>query len=148
VKTLNTNDFTDGATTTLGNAFRIFFDTGAPSFTIRGGGIKVFDFGGNRARIQNDSTNLQTIALRRVGSGNAAGGLDINANPGDIILNCQDTTFFDDTPTPTKQASQLRFDGNAGRVVTYNARIQDGNTTASLAIRSNTIVILTVPNNS
>src|SRR5262249_47504887 len=95
-------------------------------------------------QIANNSTNTLTIDMR-VGSGNNF-GLDIDANTGDIIYNGTNngsgSMFFDGGP------SQLRFDGNGGRTVTINNRIIDGNNTASGAIRSNTIVVYTVANNS
>jgi len=120
-----------------GSGFRIFFNSGASSFTLNGNPIKFFDFGGNRARVQNDSADAQTINLR-VGAGNSAGGLDINANSGDIVYaggSIDNGTIFLDG------SSQLRFEGNSGRTVTLHKGIIDGNAAGSVAIRFNTIVI-------
>ena len=123
--------------------FRIFFNSGATNFILNGNPIKFFDFGGARARIQNDGTNTQTINLR-VGAGNSSGGLDFLANAGDIIY---DGGTIDGGTAFLDGGSQMRFDGNAGKTVIFNKAIVNGDSAGSVAIRSNTIVVLNANNN-
>jgi len=110
--------------------YRIFFNSGAGAFTLNGNPIKFFDFGGNRAVIQNDSASTQTINLR-VGAGNSTGGLDFGPNTGDIIYNGgsidNGTIFLDGS-------SQLRVFGNSGRTLTLNKGIINGDATGTVAI--------------
>ncbi|PYJ04945.1 MAG: hypothetical protein DME25_09275, partial [Verrucomicrobia bacterium] len=117
--------------------YRIFFNSGASSFTQGGNPIKFFDFSGNRAIIQNDSANTQTINLR-VGAGNSTGGLDFYANAGDMIYNGgaidNGTVFMDG-------GSQIRFPAGNGHTITFNKGIVDGSAAGSVAIQANTIVI-------
>src|SRR5690348_10586192 len=53
-----TNDFAAGAA-----GHRIFFDSGASSFTLGGNGIRFFDFGGLVPKIENNSSSPQTLAF-------------------------------------------------------------------------------------
>ncbi len=120
------------------SGYRIFFNSGASSFQLNGNPIKFADWGGNRARIQNDSANTQTVNLR-AGANNATGGLDINANAGDIVY---DGGSIDGGTLFLDGDAQLRFDGNGGHTVTMNKGIiNGGGSTGSVAIRFNTIVI-------
>lgn len=128
----NNNLNTDGGSTF--NSFRVFFDSGAGAFTLSGNLMKFFDFGGARAQIENDSTNLQTVNLR-VGAGNLAGGLDIKPEAGDLLLNSSNSIFLDSN-------SELRFTGTTGKKATIaSAIINGGGSTGAVAITDNTVVI-------
>lgn len=110
--------------------FRIFFNSGAGAFTLNGNPIKFYDWGGARALIQNDSANTQTLNLR-VGAGNAVGGLDFAPNTGDIIY---DGGTIDGGTIFLDGGSQLRVWGSAGRTVTFNKGIINGDATGTVAI--------------
>ena len=110
---LTTNDYT-----AYSSAFQVYFNSGASSYTLYGDWLKFYDYGGIAARIQNDSSNPQTIEFP-FGVGTSA-GIDINANSGDLNINCGGNGIFLDGP------SQLRINGGSGRTVAFNTAITDG----------------------
>ena len=65
---------------------RFNFNSGAGAFVISGREIRFFDFSGTDPRIQNDSSNLQTINNNVSGDGDSGDPLRIHANTGDLRL--------------------------------------------------------------
>lgn len=116
--------------------YRIFFSSGASSFTLSGNDFTLYDFGANSPKIENNSSNLQTINNNLTLDGTTGGVVEINPVDGDLLLG--------GTLTLADNAN-LKIWGNNGKTVTFGGSIgQTG--TSSLSLEQNSTVILGADN--
>lgn len=116
--------------------YRIFFSSGASAFTLSGNALTLYDYGGGSPKIENNSSNLQTINNNLTLDGTTGGVVEINPVDGDLLLG--------GTLTLADNAI-LKIWGNNGKTVTFNGAIgQTG--TSSLVLEQNSTVILGADN--
>lgn len=116
--------------------YQILFNSGASSFTLSGNDFTLYDYGGNSPKIENNSSNLQTINNNLTLDGTTGGVVEINPVDGDLLLG--------GTLTLADNAI-LKIWGNNGKTVTFNGAIgQTG--TSSLVLEQNSTVILGADN--
>jgi fibronectin-binding autotransporter adhesin len=121
------------------NGYRLWFDSNAGAFTLTGNSLNLFDFATNAPKIENSSSNLQTINFAVTMSGALSGNSEeINPVQGDLL--------FGNTATLTLQDNtQLKIFGNNGKTVTFNGAIGGGAGT-SVAINQASNVVLNAAN--
>ena len=106
---------------------RIIFLAGATNYTLflKSGttGTTLNDFGGNQPRIENDSTNIQTIdmAYSAQAKNASAGNMCLEVNP-----SLSDLLFTTNCTTTLLSNAQMRFFSSAGHNVTFNGPIVQG----------------------
>ena len=113
--------------TAYDNMARIYFDSGAGSFTLIGNSLKLQTNGANTPLIQNDSTSLQTVRFANIVFNNSG---TINASSGDVTLNLGSGTgsiFIDNSSTITLQAA-------ASKTVLIDNIIANGNATGNVLV--------------
>ena len=116
--------------------YRILFDSGASAFTLSGNDFTLYDYGGNSPKIENNSSNLQTIQNNLTLDGTTGGVVEINPVDGDLLLG--------GTLTLADNAI-LKIWGNNGKTVTFNGAIgQTG--TSSMVLEQNSTVVLGADN--
>jgi autotransporter-associated beta strand protein len=126
-RTINTND---NGSSTLGT-HRLFFNSGAASFTLRGDALQFFDFGGTDPKIENNSSNLQTIELNVIGDNTAgADPLEINPVSGDLTFK----------GTVNMQDNDLLIYGDNGNTLRFEGVISQNSGSRKLVIKQNSLV--------
>ena len=113
----------------------IEFDSGAGAFTLTGNAIKLAANGGSVAKIENNSTSLQTVSFGSIVF-NGSGELDPTS--GDLTIN--NSIYVDGSGTQT-----INVYGNAGHTLTGNATLNKGDAPAARAILRPTRSRSTVP---
>ncbi len=103
-RTINTNNFTF-------NGYRIFFNSGAASFTLRGNNHRLVDFGGNDPKIENNAANAQTIDFVVGGDGDAGDPLELNPVSGNLTFNGVVSNFNSDIFIYGDNAKTITFNG-------------------------------------
>jgi autotransporter-associated beta strand protein len=112
---------------------RWFFNSGAGAFTISGNAVRFFDFSGNDPKIENNSSNTQTINLNIEGDGDAGDPLEINPVSGSLVLN----------GTVNNQGSNIRVFGNNGHTLTLNGIVSGA---GKLIVEQDSRVVLNAVN--
>ena len=116
-------------------AFQILFDAGAGAFTLTGNGMNFYDYGGVLPKIENDSTNLQTISLNQL---DVEKNMTLYANTGSLAITCP--IYLDLNTTLTSQT-------NSGTTVTFSGAINNGSSSVgALAVTGSGKTILTAVN--
>ncbi len=106
---------------------QILFASGAGAFTISGNAIDLF------GKIENNSTNLQTIALGSIGTGSVSGGfIEMNPVAGDLSVTSANVFL---------NTNQLRVWGSGGKTLTFGASTVISGTGGSVSINANSNVV-------
>ncbi len=121
----------------FGAGYQIFFDSGAGAFTLSGNAINFYNFGAGLPRIENDSTNLQTISISQV---DVESNMTLYANTGNLSITSQ--IYLDNSTTLTSQT-------NSGTTVTFSGSIANGGggSVGAVAISGAGKTIFTTANN-
>lgn len=111
---------------------RIFFQSGASSFTLNGAVIKLSGETGAPAKIENNSSVLQTVNFNSGGAGVVFnGGGQLDPTVGDLTVNANVYVDF---------GGNLDVYGNSGHTLRLNGGLFNGNAATSLVVNDNTVV--------
>ncbi len=124
-RTVNTND--NGGT--LGT-HRVFFNSGASSFTLRGDALQLFDYSGADPKIENNSSNLQTIELNILGDNADVDPLEINPVDGSITLK----------GTVDMVNNELHVYGDNGHTLRFEGVVSESTGSHKLIVQQNSVV--------
>lgn len=123
------------------NGFRIFFESGAGSYTLGGAALTLGNFtadntngvfysaGANAPKIENNSSNLQTLNVPLT-LNSATTFSEINPVSGDLL--------FSSTVAVTN-GQQLRISGSNGKTATFNGVISGTGSTVAINQNSNVV---------
>lgn len=114
---------------------RIFFDNGASSFTLNGAAVKLAGQMNAPAKIENNSSVLQTVNFSSSGGTSLIynGGGELDPTVGDLTIN--NNIYVDNN-------GNLDVYGNSGHTLRLNGGLFNGNTTTSLIVHDNSTVRL------
>jgi autotransporter-associated beta strand protein len=137
--TVGPNPFNDYGAYTQFN--QILFDSGSTAFTLSGAAIKLAPNGATVAKIENNSTSLQTVSFNTSGQsigfvGSNTANLELDPTSGDLTIN--NDIFVDNTE------SVIHVFGS--HILTLNGSLGNGAATAALTIESTATVVLAANN--